>query len=272
MKKSTSTVRLVARSFILGVASLVCAALILPASAGAAGGHVFTQYSLTYGCCNGDPLRGTHASIQTPSPAISGYRSHECSAFRSEAEGNNSGLLQLIQAGFARCGTDAGGIDGSCATVNPQVEFIEIATDTIGTPDFECYSQGTIGNGVDVKYGVRQDTNTATWHAWINGAEYTQHDVVFSSASPQSLILEGWEFFNDGTQDPCTSPVSVPPVWYGLSTLWQRLDATWSWHTVAHDFVGVEGQIIGGGGGFCTPQFGYLSAQPPDSWYIHQNY
>src|SRR4051812_28479807 len=102
---------------------LVCVAFFATASASRA--TVLEGYFLEQPCCGGDSLYGTRASIRTPNSQPS-HGGDECMLFRSDAEGfNSSGIGRLIQAGFVHCGPSTS-LDGTCATVNKQVQFVEI--------------------------------------------------------------------------------------------------------------------------------------------------
>lgn len=192
-----------------------------PASAKA--GFAF-DYRLLPGCCN-DELNGTHASIKTPSSTITNL-GNQCILFRSDVEGHRTGDLvdtRLIQTGFVRCSSGTSLDNGQCAVDYRQVQFVEILDELHG---LACYSQGSIGNSVDVLYGVRQATDTNVWSAWINGVQFSAHTVAFANTD---YMVEGGEYTGTCTDAANTT---VPAVTYASSTWWHRLSSSWNWITV----------------------------------------
>jgi hypothetical protein len=185
---------------------------------------VHVDYELYHPCCNNDSLWGTHASIKTPSSAIS-LPADECISFLSDAEGHRSGepiFSRLISTGFLRCGNDTN-VAGTCATVNKQIQFVVII-DALG---YHCYSEGAIGASINAKYGVRRASGTSNWSAWIDGVQDT-HVVTFGNTD---FLYEGMEY-----RGLCGDSVNVPAVTFGTTTVWQRLNEN-GWVTVNSSYT-----------------------------------
>jgi hypothetical protein len=188
---------------------------------------VFVDYELFHPCCNNDPLSGTRASIRTPSSSIS-VPSTQCVAFRSDAEGHTStGAGRLIQTGFVRCGTNAN-VDGTCATTNKQVRFVEILNST----GYHCYSHGSVGTSANSTYQVSRNSSNV-WTAYIGGTA-DSHNVTFGTTDG---IVEGGEYTGG-----CSDSVNVPAVSYGVTRTWQRWNDS-SWVTVGSSYT--TGDVCG---------------------------
>jgi hypothetical protein len=193
------------------------------ASATPAKAYFYFHYYLTHPqCCGGDPLLGTRATIRTPSSAIS-LPTDECILFRSDAEGLNPSQtdVRLIQVGFVRCGNDQS-LDGTCATVNNQVRYIEIVNST----GFHCYPKGVVGNSVNDVYTVKKDAGSNTWRAFIS-AVADPHTVDMLTLQ----IVEGGEYTGG-----CGDSVNVPAVTYGVTQAWQRHTGA-NWFTVQSSYT-----------------------------------
>jgi hypothetical protein len=180
-------------------------------AAAGAQGVVFADYNLHAPCCNGDSLWGSRASIRTPGSTIT-FGSNACLAQRSYAQEGG----QQIQTGFVTCAANAN-VDGTCATVNKQVQYVEI----IGVDGLaHCYSHGVIGLSITAKYTV--DRTGSVWLAYIDGVA----DTHTSPMGAANVIGEGAEW-----QDACGSSYNSGPATYGSTQAWQRWTGS-TWFTV----------------------------------------
>ena len=203
-----------------------------------ASGLAQIHYDLHQPCCSNDGLWGTRASIRTPSSVIS-VGGSGCVLYRSDADGPSGGL---IQTGFVACAANTN-LDGTCATTNKQVQFVEI----VDGAGYHCYSHGAIGASVNALYSVTSTSpSSATWRAYINGVD-DGHTTSFGSAG---YLVEGAEL----TATPCNGSFSGTTT-FGVTQAWQRWNSV-SWVTVGSAYT------TGNGCGFS------FSGGPTGQWSI----
>lgn len=236
------------RACFLAILSLALC-LAVPSVAGA---NVWVHWRLDQGFPY-DVLNGTHASITTSESALN--LNNNCFAARSDVEGHKDGGAYdsvVFQTGWVRCSSGASVDNGECAKDYRQVQYIEIIPPSnVAT----CYPLGTISNGVNVLYGVRQATGTNVWSAWVSGVQQTP---TYTFANPDFLV-EGGEYTGSCTEAQ-NGPTDIQEFPFGWTVEWERLSNTWSWVGVTAADPDIHTQQCG----FNT------DGGPPGNWGIYR--
>jgi hypothetical protein len=193
-------------------------------------------YLDTNQCCGSDPLKGTRASIRTPTTSSGFSIPSHCALFRSDAE-NDSG--KQIQVGFVKCGPNWT-LDGSCSVSNNLVKYVELRLSS----GYACYSKGSVGYGNDSTYSAVK-VATGTWRTYIEGVAQTPD---YSWGGSAVRLIEGGEYTGSTSNDSFTASGR-----YGISRVWGRSNGS-SWVTVTSAFqvLGTGWTISGGPDGAWT--------------------
>lgn len=166
--------RLLARlAVLLAPVALSFAFGAVPASGDAYPDRYGMRYLQT-GCCAGQPLGGTTASlnVQSMSPNAG------CMLFRSDSETAS----HLLQAGIAKCASGYT-LDGTCSTSNNVILFVE----TNNNGAYHCYSHGAAS--LNTEYVPSEHVSGSTWYSFISGTGYE----TLSMGTQAAIILEGGE-------------------------------------------------------------------------------